>query len=117
MDNSSGAWGETIAAKWLAEQGFKIKKRNFHTRFGEIDIIAENRDYLVFAEVKTRKNDSFGSAASFVTASKQKKILTCAKIWLASHPSELQPRFDVIEIYTADKNAEKAEINWIENAF
>lgn len=96
-----GQWGEERAAQMLAEKGFEILERNFHSRWGEIDIIAEDGEYLIFAEVKTRCSARFGTPAEAVTLSKQKKITQTAEVWLMEHPTEKQPRFDVIEVYAS----------------
>ena len=111
-----GACGEKQAGEHLKSLGFRIVKTNFHSRYGEIDIIAEDGEYLVFAEVKTRKNSRFASGAEAVDARKQKKLLQTARYYLATHHAgglaQLQPRFDVIEIYT-----ESGQLNHIANAF
>lgn len=112
-----GAWGENAACGFLNQKGFHIVSRNFHTRFGEIDIIAEDGAYIVFAEVKTRKNTRFAEAREFVTESKQKRILESAKLWLADNPTKLQPRFDVIEVYGEENSPFPPNIRLFENAF
>jgi len=112
-----GAWGEDAACNYLEGRGYRIIARNFRTRFGEIDIIAEQGAYIVFAEVKTRKNSRFAEAREFVTKSKQRKILTSADLWLSGHSTELQPRFDVIEVYGEENSPVTPCINLIENAF
>ena len=90
----------------------------YNTRFGEIDIVAENRKYVVFVEVKLRKNDKFGSAMEFVGREKQRRIIASAQLYLASNPTTKQPRFDVIEVYAPDGTDTKNPfINHIENAF
>ena len=90
----------------------------YRTRMGEIDIIAENRKYLVFAEVKLRKSDSFAAAREFVDGSKQRRLTATAMQWLRQNPTGLQPRFDVIEIYAPLGMAtESPTINHIKNAF
>jgi len=111
-----GKWGEEIAARYLVDKGFIIVDRCYHSRFGEIDIIAKDRDYLAFVEVKLRKNASFAYAREYVGKEKQWKITATAEIWLSLHKTMLQPRFDVIEIYAADETA-APEIIHIENAF
>ena len=83
----------------LREKGWKILDTGFRCRMGEIDLIAQNRDYLVFVEVKLRKNDQFGRAAEFVDYHKQARLRSTAEIYLSRYPTKLQPRFDVIEIY------------------
>ena len=90
---------------------------NFRTRFGEIDIIAENAQYVIFAEVKTRKNARYGPACEAVTPAKQAKIIAAAQAWLQEHPTEKQPRFDVIEVYGEEGALVPPRINHLENAF
>ena len=94
-----GAWGEKAARLYLEKRGWHTAATNFRTRFGEIDIIAENAQYVIFAEVKTRKNARYGPACEAVTPAKQAKIIAAAQAWLQEHPTEKQPRFDVIEVY------------------
>ena len=116
--NINGAWGEELAAKYLRRKRYKIVERNYSCRFGEIDIIAENRDFLVFLEVKLRKNDRHGAAREFVTAGKQERLRTTAMLYLSQHPSEKQPRFDVVEIYAPDGvETKRPMINHLEDTF
>ena len=75
----SGRIGEEIASAFLQKKGYTILTRNFSCRLGEIDIIARNKEYLTFVEVKLRKNAEHGEAREFVTRSKQKRILLAAK--------------------------------------
>lgn len=110
-----GRWGEQAAADYLKKQKYKITGRNYACRFGELDLIAENKSYIVFVEVKLRKNAAFAEAKEFVTAAKRRKVIAAARHWLALNPTEKQPRFDVIEIYGADGKIER--LNHIENAF
>lgn len=110
---TGGEWGEKRACAYLKWHGYGITETNFRCRQGEIDIIAENRDYLVFVEVKLRKNADFAEAREFVHEAKQRRIISAAQIWLSRHETEKQPRFDVIEIYTEGKTV----INHLENAF
>ena len=112
-----GKWGEGLAAEYLRKKRYEIVAANYHTRFGEIDLIAVNKKTVVFVEVKLRKSDSFGRASEFVGASKQQKILTSAKLWLAQNPTKLQPRFDIIEIYAPNGVGESYTLNHLENAF
>ena len=112
-----GAWGERAACDFLVRGGWTIVDTNFRTRFGEIDIIARNGKYIVFAEVKTRKNDRFAAAREAVTPKKQARILAAAEEWLQGHPVTLQPRFDVIEVYGEEGAPLPPRINHLENAF
>jgi len=117
--NSSliGRWGEALVAEHFRKTGYEVIAVNYKTRFGEIDIIAENKSVVVFVEVKLRKNDSFGQAAEFVTAAKQKKLRTTAEIWLSQNETKKQPRFDVAEVYAPRGISAEYTINIIENAF
>ena len=116
--NGIGAWGDTQAAKYLKKKGFRIVERNWSCRFGEIDLIAANRTDLAFVEVKLRKSDAFARAAEFVDWHKQNRVRMAAELWLSLHETELQPRFDVIEIYAPEGEAtKKPVINHLEDAF
>lgn len=97
--NLTGAWGEALAASYLRKKHFRILSTGYRSRFGEIDLIVADRKYLVFVEVKLRKSDKFAQAREFVDYKKQDRIRTTAEIYLSQHPTQLQPRFDVIEIY------------------
>ena len=115
---STGKWGEDQAEKYLRRKGYRTVERNYSCRFGEIDLIVSDQEYLVFVEVKTRRSNAFAEAREFVGAGKQRRIRSAASLWLASHETQLQPRFDVIEIYgTEDMPYRKLRIRQIENAF
>ena len=92
-----GAWGEAAARGYLTRAGYRIVDCNFRTRFGEIDIIAQAGEYL--------------------TPAKQARILAAAEEWLQGHPTMLQPRFDVIEVYGEEGAPFPPRINHLENAF
>ena len=114
----SGAWGEALAAEHLRKNGFTLVARNYRCRFGEIDLIAENRRYIVFAEVKLRKSAAYAEAREFVDRRKQERLRTTASIWLEDHETGLQPRFDVIEIYAPEgERTPSPELHWLKNAF
>lgn len=115
MDNSSGAAGEKFTAEYLQKRGFEILRRNFHSRFGEIDIIARNKNFLVFVEVKTREKNSLVNPLEAVTASKRKKIIRTALAYLQQYPEDLQPRFDVAAVTAVHGLPES--MNYLENAF
>ena len=119
MDSQErGKWGERVALAHLQKRGYDLLASGFRCRFGEIDLIVADKKFLVFAEIKTRKNADFAHACEFVSKSKQKKIISTAKYWLLKRPTELQPRFDVIEVYAPDGVKTKSpKINHIENAF
>ena len=112
-----GSFGEDAAAAFLSKKGFTVIQRNFSCRLGEIDIIAEEGEYLAFVEVKLRKNADHGEAREFVTFSKQKRIILAAKYWLSRHPTELQPRFDVVEVYAPDGARGRVYLRLLRDAF
>lgn len=113
-----GAFGEDAACRYLRRRGYSILGRNYSCRFGEIDIIARKGKYIVFAEVKLRKNADHGAAMEFVTPAKQRRILATAQFWLLQNPTKLQPRFDVVEVYAPEGlNTRKPEIHHIEDAY
>lgn len=113
-----GAWGEYIAGQYLKNKGYTIVFRNFRCKRGEIDIIAENREYLAFVEVKLRKSADFADAREFVDYRKQKKLRITAMLYLSGHETDKQPRFDVIEIYAPQGiHTPNPIINHLEDAF
>lgn len=118
QNNIAGAWGEAKAAEYLQKKRYKMITANYRCRYGEIDLIVANRRYLVFVEVKLRKNDHFANAYEFVDQYKQERLRTTAALYLSQNPTALQPRFDVIEIYAPYGIAtEKPIIHHMEGAF
>jgi len=114
----TGAWGEAVAAEYLRKKRYKILASGFHSRFGEIDLIAQNRKYLVFVEVKLRKSSRFAQAREYVDSKKQDKLRVTASVYLSQNPTNLQPRFDIIEIYAPEGTATAVpEIYHMEDAF
>ena len=101
-NNDRGAWGEQLACKFLMRKFYRILECGYHSRFGEIDIIAKKGKYLVFVEVKLRSSDRFAEAKEYVDRKKQQRIISTAAIYLSENTTDLQPRFDVIEIYAPD---------------
>lgn len=113
-----GSWGEEKAAAYLRRRGYRILEMNYSARGGEIDIIARRGSYLVFAEVKLRKNADFAQGREYVHAAKQQRIINTAMLYLARTETELQPRFDVIEIYAPQgEKSRQIRIEHIVNAF
>ena len=116
--NIVGAWGESIAADYLKKKHYKIVALNYRCRYGEIDLIVSNKQYLVFVEVKLRKTDKFAQALEHVDVHKQNRLRTTAELFLSQNATEQQPRFDVIEIYAPDGPATtKPVIKHLEDAF
>ena len=117
-NNISGAWGESVAADYLRKKRYKLLATGYRSRFGEIDLIVKDRKYLVFVEVKMRKNADFAAARAFVDGRKQDKIRVTASVYLSQYPTKLQPRFDVVEIYCPQgRETENPDITHLEGAF
>ena len=113
-----GRWGEDLVARELRRQGCAIVAAGWHCRLGEIDVIASDRTYLRFVEVKLRKNAALYQAREAVDARKQAKLRAAAQLYLAWNPTRLQPRFDVAEVYAPQGvHTKKPDIYYIENAF
>ena len=114
----TGRWGEAKAAEFLRKEGYRLIEMNYSCRWGEVDVIVENRQYIVFVEVKLRKSDAVARAAEFVDYRKQDRLRKTAAFWLSQHETEKQPRFDVVEIYAPQGiNTKKPIINHMEDAF
>ena len=109
-----GKQGEDIASSFLVEKGYKIVARNLKMGANEIDIIAENEDFLVFIEVKTRSENYLEHPRSAVMASKQKSIIKTADLYIRRYNIDKESRFDIITII---KKNDKFEIVHIEDAF
>jgi len=90
--------GERYAVRLLEEKGYRVLERNFHSRYGEVDLIISDGQYICFVEVKTRRQGSMVGGFTAVTMSKQRKIIATALLYLQQNPSDLQPRFDVLSI-------------------
>jgi len=112
----AGVWGETYAARYLRDKGCKIIAANVSNRYGEVDIIASDDEYIFFAEVKTRGENAIATPGESVSYQKQRRICGVAASFLQKHKVDLQPRFDVIEVYL-DRDNKLLKINHIENAF
>lgn len=113
-----GRWGEALVAEDLRKKGCVLVAAGWHCRLGELDLIAEDGKYLRFVEVKLRKNARFAQAREAVDAGKQARLRAAAQLYLAQHPTRLQPRFDVVEVYAPEGTATREpRIIYIENAF
>ena len=111
-----GNLGESLAVKALKKAKYKIIERNFNARIGEIDIIAKDKDYLCFVEVRMRKSEEHGSGAETVNIYKQQKIIKAAWVYLVKNNlTDCPCRFDVVSI-TGDGGKE-SRVEIIKNAF
>lgn len=113
---SIGKLGENTAKKYLLSKGYNFLESNYYSRYGEIDIIFEDDKYIVFVEVKTRKERSLVSGVDAVNEFKRVKIIKTALMYIAKYKIKKQPRFDVIEIMIGHEG-ECVKINHFENAF
>ncbi|MBQ9737185.1 MAG: YraN family protein [Clostridia bacterium] len=95
----TGQCGEDRAVSFLKKKNYKVLERNYKNKIGEIDIIARDKENLIFVEVKTRRSDKFGTPAEAVTYYKKQKIVNTAKVYLAQNPTDLNIRFDIVEVY------------------
>lgn len=115
MKKELGRRGENIAAQYLTAQGFKVIARNYHTRFGELDLICSKGKDIVFVEVKTRTNLKFGYPEEAITYKKIEHLKKAAFIYLNNRKhSFAQMHFDVITILLTDG---QEKINHIKDAF
>lgn len=115
MKDFTGQIGEQAAAAYLEARGYTVLARNFSSRYGEIDIIASDAQYIVFVEVKTRAATPMVTGAESVTEGKRSRLSATASIYLQRNETALQPRFDVIEV---EKRRERySVINHLKNAF
>lgn len=111
-----GKIGEALALKYLKRHGYKILEQNYRSQFGEIDIIAKDKEILTFIEVKTRKSSEFGLPQESVDIHKQRQIAKVALIYLAKRNiEEIDCRFDIVAITSL--LGQKPKIELIKNAF
>ena len=112
-----GALGEKLAAGYLKEQEYKILNKNYKNKLGEIDIIAVDKNEIVFVEVKTRSASPYLSGQYAVDKRKQFHIMRTASYYLSVTKCDLQPRFDIIEVEVERASGKMTKINHIKNAF
>lgn len=110
-----GASGERAAEKFLKKNGLKIIKKNYYTKYGEIDIVAADGEFIVFCEVKTRKVSPLISGEDSVGEAKIARLKRAALMYIQETGCELQPRFDFISVEYADKKS--TVVNYLKDAF
>ncbi len=111
-----GKLGEEAARKFLKKRGYRIRERGFRCRHGEIDIIAQHKDCLVFVEVRTKSNLEFGSPEESLTEAKKKRLIASALTYVSTHqklPSQWRIDFVAVEL---DEKGKTRRIELIENA-
>lgn len=112
--NILGNKGEMLAARYLMEQGFAILEYNWRSGHKEVDLIAKERNVLVFVEVKTRSTDMYGDASEAVTPAKMRNVISAANAYLAMKNLDVEVRFDIVAIIGDD---EQHKIEHIRDAF
>lgn len=122
MDNTKniGDFGEISACSYLKHHGYKIVERNYSNKYGEIDIIAQKQNRMVFVEVKTRSGTDFGNPSDAVDFRKQNRITNTAKLYIVENELDLDFRFDIIEVFYKQSvfgGFKTVKINHYENAF
>lgn len=112
-----GKIGEDIAIRFLKKKGYKILYRNWRCKLGEVDIVAQEKDFLVFAEIKTRRSLSFGPGFSSVNYTKQHTLIKLGQVFLKRYGLTNRPcRIDVVSI-NLNENNKPADIKLIKDAF
>ena len=115
---NKGKVAEEIACSHLIKNGLKLIDKNFYSRYGEVDLIMQDQEVLVFIEVRYRKNLDYGGALESITQSKQTKIQTTARYYMQNKGREFNSRFDVVALTGNDINKQNnLSIEWIKNAF
>lgn len=115
LTGTLGSRAENLALDFLQRQGMKLRHRNFNSRYGELDLVMQAGEYLVFVEVRYRKDQRFGGALESVDQRKQSKLRRTAEFYLQKHKSTDSPcRFDILCI---GGQLSQPTIDWIENAF
>jgi len=113
----TGKLGEQVACKALEKQGYRILEKNYRCRYGEIDIVARQRDYIVFIEVRSKTGNAFGTPEESVTAAKKNKLIATALDYLSSHPGLPENwRIDFVAVELNPAGGEPKRIEIIENA-
>lgn len=115
-----GKAGEDFVSEYLRSNGYIIIKRNWRdSRYGELDIVAENRECIAFVEVKTRKRNALVSGLDAVDLAKQQRTKNAANVFMRRLRTKLPLRIDVAEVTVTDEkdNEFKFELNYIKNAF
>lgn len=117
LNKETGDLGEMLATKYLLQSNYRILYRNFRNRFGEIDIICKYNDMIIFVEVKSRYNNSYGTPSESVTYLKQQQIIKTSRSYIYKYNAHnFNFRYDVIELYL-DHKTNKYRLNHIKDAF
>lgn len=110
---SAGVQAERWAARYLQQQGLRLVAQNYRCRAGEIDLIMQDGEMLVFVEVRLRSNPAFGGAAASIDGRKQQRIIKTARHYLATLPGLPPCRFDALLL----EDPQGLHVRWLKNAF
>lgn len=111
-----GAWGESMAARYYRKRGYSLLDARYRTRFGEIDLVAEKGDLIVFVEVKTRSSSRHAEPREAVTREKQRRLIYAAQSFIQQNDlGDCPMRFDVVEVIPDETG--NAQVACFENAF
>ena len=118
-NHSVGAMAENRARSWLEKQGLQLLEKNYRTTRGEIDLIMQDGDTLVFVEVRMRQNKRFATAAQSIDHRKQKRIISTARHYLQARGlwEKIPCRFDAICLQRDTDNGDSYRVEWLQNAF
>jgi putative endonuclease len=109
-----GNAAENVACQYLETQGLTLVERNYRCRSGELDLVMRDGSYLVFVEVRCRRDKRYGMPAETVTKIKQKRLIRAATHYLQYHHLDVPCRFDIIAVTQVNG---KLRLEWIQNAF
>lgn len=108
---NKGQFAESKACQYLQQQGLTLIEKNYRCRNGEIDLVMQDKDQLVFVEVRYRKNEDYGTAIDSIDQNKVKKLVTTARHYLTRHQLDVPARFDIVGFDASLKP------KWISDAF
>ena len=111
-----GSRGEDLAVRYLKKKGYKVIERNYRCQWGEIDLVARDKETLIFVEIKSRSSSEFGLPQDAVDRFKQEKLIQVAKAYMAEHrlPENIPARFDVVAVQLTPSGP---EMELIKDAF
>lgn len=116
-NNEKGEYAESVASKYLQAQGLKLLKRNFSCKCGEIDLIMQDNEFLVFVEVRYRKQTQFGHPLETINYKKQQKVIKAVQYFLMAQPkyNQFPCRIDAVAIHSQIQSGQE-QIQWIKDA-
>lgn len=115
--HSKGQETEDACCEYLKNKGLSLIERNFHCRYGEIDLIMKDDKTIVFIEVRYRKNNDFGGALESITPNKKKKVKTSAETYIQTHSISNDVRIDFVAMTQDPNEPTRYSFDWIKNAF